>query len=568
MAKPLRVLLVDDSEDDALLLLRELRRGGFDADSRRVDTPEEFEQALGENRWDIVITDHNMPRFSSAAALAAVRERDTDVPVIIVSGSIGEEIAVAAMRSGANDYIMKDNLARLVPAINRELREVENRRAHRQAESMIRHLDSHDALTGLANRKQFDQRLQHLLDMAKGEGSSHGLLYVDLDQFKVVNDTCGHFAGDQLLKALAQVLKEPMRDSDMLARLGGDEFGVLLETCPLDRAERIAEGILRAVKEFRFEWAGKVFVPGASIGLVMVTAESESINELLSAADVACYTAKDLGRNRVHVYRSDDADLARRRGEMEWVTRINNALENDRLVLFSQRIVRVVPDGTPDNYEFLVRMRGEGGEILPGAFIPAAERYNLMPAVDRWVVDAAFRHVAACAAHHGVERIGTAFINLSGASLSDAGFLAYLLDKIGEHRVPAGAVCFEITETAAIANMKTAVDFIRQVRDAGAHFALDDFGMGMSSFGYLKSLPVDYLKIDGEFVRDVATDPVDEAIVEAINRIGHAVGLRTIGEHVESPDTLPLLARIGVDFAQGYGIQRPEQVITPGGARP
>ncbi len=566
MSERLRVLIVEDSEDDAMLVLRELRRGGFDPEMERVDNQDELRRALRQRNWDVVITDHNMPGFSSEAALETVKETGLDVPVIIVSGSIGEDIAVAAMKTGAHDYIMKDNLKRLVPAIERELREVETRRAHRMAEETIRHMAYHDALTGLTNRHEFERRLRRALYHAQEEGAQHALLYLDLDQFKIINDTCGHIAGDEMLKQVAVVLQQPIRETDTLARLGGDEFGVLLENCPQDRAEAIARALLQEIRDFRFVWQDKTFALGVSIGLVMITGDGKTLTDVLSAADMACYAAKDRGRGRVHVYSDNDADLAQRQGEMQWVARINHALEENRFELFRQCIVPLAgQDDGAVHCEFLVRMRETDGElVLPGAFIPAAERYNLMPALDRWVIDAVFRHVA----QHGPPVAGAngrtlCFINLSGASLSDDTFFAYIRDKLDEYRIPRGTVCFEITETAAIANLGTAVEFIQEIREAGCLFALDDFGSGLSSFSYLRTIPADFLKIDGIFVRDMVEDPMDAAIVEAINSIGHVAGLRTIAEFVESAAIRERLRAVGVDFAQGFGISAPEPLARP-----
>ncbi len=565
MATPLRVLVVEDSEDDALLLVRELHRGGFSPSIRRVDSRDDLITALSDEAWDLVITDHNLPGFSSALALAAVQETGQDLPVIIVSGSIGEDIAVAAMKTGAHDYIMKDNLTRLVPAIQRELREVETRRAHRKAEETIRHMAYHDALTGLTNRHEFERRLRRALSSTHERDTQHALLYLDLDQFKIINDTSGHVAGDELLKQLAVVLQGPIRESDTLARLGGDEFGVLLENCPVDRAMKIAEGLLQAIKDFRFTWRDKTFALGVSIGLVAVKDDGKTMTDVLSAADMACYSAKDKGRSRIHFYSDDDAELAQRHGEMEWVSRINLALEQDRFVLHKQCIIPLGRHGaTAQHCEFLVRMLADDGSlILPGAFIPAAERYDLMPQLDRWVINAAFSHVAESlvGGNSSEEPQGTCFINLSGASLSDDNFFAYIEARLEEYEIPRNLICFEITETAAIANLSKAVGFIEGIKDAGCYFALDDFGSGLSSFSYLKTIPADFLKIDGMFVRDMLDDPMDNAIVEAINSIGHTAGLLTIAEFVETPAIKDKLRAIGVDYAQGFGIERPKPLV-------
>jgi len=556
MATPLRVLLVEDSEDDAELLLRELRRGGYLPEHRRVENDHDLQSALEHESWDVVITDHNLPGYSSVAALGTVRRSGLDIPIIIVSGSIGESIAVEAMKNGAHDYIMKNNLARLVPAITRELRETRNRVAHRRAQETIRHLAYHDSLTGLSNRLDFESRVQRALRLA-GQGVVHALLYLDLDQFKIINDTCGHEAGDELLRQLAVLLRGPIRDADTISRLGGDEFGILLMNCSMDHALQIAERMLHIVKDFRFVWQDKTFVIGASIGLVVLDDSMLTLSDVLRMADMACYVAKDKGRNRVHVYRADDAELVQRHGEMQWVARLNRALEENRFVLFRQ-CIESLTDEADRHCELLLRMLDDEGQcILPGTFIPAAERYNLMPALDRWVVRNAFirlqeRRHTGCGGDQP-----TFFINLSGATVSDDQFADYVTQQLKSTGLEPSLVGFEITETAVIANLASATRFIEQVREQGCRIALDDFGSGLSSFSYLKSIPADYLKIDGSFIKDMLDDPMDHAIVEAVNQIGHVAGLKTIAEFVESNEIGRRLREIGVDYVQGYAIHRP-----------
>ena len=563
MDSPLRVLLVEDSEDDSRIMERELCRHGFALQLLRVEEKTQFTSALKQPGWDLVITDHNLPCFSSDDVLKAVHDSGLDLPVIILSGTIGEDAAVAAMKSGANDYIMKGNLARLVPAIERELREAARRREHRKAEATIRHLAFHDPLTGLVNRHRFEQRLAEFLRDAQNRDVSHSLLYMDLDQFKVVNDTCGHVAGDELLKQVALLLQSNVREKDTVARLGGDEFGILLESCPLDRAEKIATNLLHAVNDYRFIWTGKSFAISSSIGLVGISAASTSLAELLGKADVACYAAKDLGRNRIHVFQTDDEELSRRQGEMHWVARINWALERDSFILYEQNIFSLTGNAAPGYCEVLLRLEDEDGNLVaPGAFLPAAERYNLAPAVDRWVVGRLLKlleHSDRASAAHPVKF----FVNISGATLNDVGFYEFVHAQLRETGVPAALLCFEITETAAIANLSRAVSFINSIRAEGCQFALDDFGAGLSSFSYLKALPVDFLKIDGGFVRDIAKDPLDRAIVEAINRIGHVLGLKTIAEFVEDEAIRETLCRMGVNYAQGFLEHRPEPLLLP-----
>ncbi|MHB1240639.1 MAG: EAL domain-containing protein, partial [Gammaproteobacteria bacterium] len=417
---------------------------------------------------------------------------------------------------------------------------------------------THDPLTGLINRREFEVRLEQALDSAQTLQREHALCYLDLDQFKVVNDTCGHGAGDELLRQLAARLSSRIRETDILARLGGDEFGVLLEHCVLEQAARIADGLRSAVQEFRYHWQDKTFEIGVSIGLVPLGPVSMTLSEALSAADSACYVAKDQGRNRVHVFQAGDSALARHHGQMQWSQRIRQALNEDRLQLHIQPYRMVTPsrglDARPA--EFLLRMVGEDGAlILPREFLPAAERYHLMPDIDRWVVRAVFSVIAQ--GHPMVRDLTLCGINLSGQSLGDERFLDYVIAMLDEMDIPADRLCFEVTETAAIANLSHAVRFMSVLRGLGCRFALDDFGSGLSSFAYLKNLPVDYLKIDGAFVRDMVDDPIDHAMVEAINQIGHVMNMQTIAECVEDDTTLKVLRLLGVDYAQGYVIARP-----------
>ncbi|MBZ0091548.1 MAG: EAL domain-containing protein [Sulfuricellaceae bacterium] len=428
-------------------------------------------------------------------------------------------------------------------------------------EHQLLHQATHDALTGLVNRSEFEKRLMHLLESAQYSNLRHTLLYLDLDQFKVVNDSCGHVAGDELLRQLTRLMEEKVRESDILARLGGDEFGVLLENCPTEQALRVANTFLELVSGYRFVWQDKRFVIGVSIGLVELRSGSvDTIEKALIAADSACYLAKDSGRNRIQIYQPGDAELAHRSLQVDWVSRLNKAFEEDRFLLYCQAIVPIdFCSLEGDHWEILIRMVDEdGGLVPPGAFIPAAERYNLMARMDRWVIG---RTLAVYESKYGArsgKKLGTFSINLSGASLCDDTLLAFIKEQFERHAVPPQLICFEVTETAAIANLTKAMLFIKELRDLGCRFALDDFGSGMSSFAYLKNLHVDYLKIDGAFVRDMVEDEVDCAMVEAINRIGHVMGIQTVAEFVENDAILQKLKDLGVNFAQGYGLHKPE----------
>lgn len=417
---------------------------------------------------------------------------------------------------------------------------------------------THDSLTGLVNRAEFERRLNQLIEQSNADRTHHSLLYLDLDQFKVVNDTCGHVAGDELLRQITAQLSKGIRDADTLARLGGDEFGVLLSGCPMDRAMMIAEGLRQSLSEFRFAWQDKTFLTGISIGVVSLTGEGDHISRVLAAADAACYSAKDKGRNRVQAYLPNDTELAQRHGEMQWVSRLMRALEEDRLTLYCQQIrpaQRSVPAEL--HYEILVRMIDEQGQVTPPmAFIPAAERYNLMPTIDRRVVARTFQAAERLAAGRDAGVLTVLSINLSGASLNK-GFLRYVHEQFAIHRVPPRMICFEITETATISNLTRATRLIAELRNLGCRFSLDDFGSGLSSFAYLKNLPVDYLKIDGSFVKDMATDPIDRAMVKAIHDIGHVMGIKTIAEWVENDETIGMLRQMGVDYVQGFGVAMP-----------
>lgn len=420
----------------------------------------------------------------------------------------------------------------------------------------IEYQASHDALTDLVNRREFDVYIRQVVEEARQNQSEHALCYLDLDQFKVVNDTCGHLAGDELLRQLGDVLKQSIRHHDILARLGGDEFGVIMYECSLTQALGVSEKLRNVIRDFQFGWEDRCFSIGVSIGVAVISSTSGNAGDILKEADAACYAAKEKGRNRVHVFSPDDEELAYRQGEMQWVERIQRGLEDDRFCLYGQLIAPIGEKNEGIHFETLVRYRNEQGvAIPPGAFLPAAERYNLAGALDRWVIKNLFAWLDN--KPEFLARLSICSINLSGLSLSDETMLTFIDQQFEQWQIPTQKICFEITETAAISNLTYARQFIDGLRDKGCLFSLDDFGSGLSSFAYLKNLPVDFLKIDGLFVKDILHDKVDRAMVESINSVGHVMGKKTIAEFVENQEILAQLDLLGVDYAQGYGIAKP-----------
>ncbi len=422
------------------------------------------------------------------------------------------------------------------------------------AEARLKHDASHDWLTGLPNRREFEQRLRRAVLSAQQHGRHHVLCYIDLDQFKLINDTAGHAAGDALLQQVRGRLTNEFRERDTFARLGGDEFGLLLEECTLSEASRIAETIVATLGEWRFVWEGRSLQVGASAGVVAITTQSESETQILSQADVACYTAKKNGRNRIVVY---GVEPSRDHAQIVVAATLKQAIEQNRFRLYCQPVVSLAREGSaaPLYYEILIRLLGEDGVVmLPDTFIPAAERFDLMAAIDRWVITTAFRMYA----DGGCASAGLQIaVNLSGGSLNTDGFAEFVGDQLTASGVPADRICFEITETAAIHNLDRTIQFIGEMKARGSRFALDDFGSGLSSFRYLRDLPADYLKIDGTFVTHVVDSPHDEAMVAAINEVGHALGITTIAEHAHTDAVINRLRYLGVDYAQGYVFAAP-----------
>ncbi|NEX17592.1 MAG: ammonia permease [Halochromatium sp.] len=438
----------------------------------------------------------------------------------------------------------------------------------RALERQLTYQAKHDALTGLINRREFEHRLAELINQLDDGPAQHLLCYLDLDQFKLVNDVCGHAAGDALLRQVANLLQRGLRSADTLAHLGGDEFGVILTNCPIDRGLEIVEGMRERVHALRFPWDDKVFGVGASIGVVPLSSALGNLADALGRADTACYAAKDSGRNRVHLYDPDDRELSLRKGQMKWVSRIQQALDEDGFRLFYQGIVPLdQQQDRSSHFEILLRMAAEGDEVLPpGAFIPAAERYGLMPEVDYWVVEHTLQWLSAYQTSGGAE-IKRCAINLSGATLGNDKHTARIRECLERYPVAPSRICFEITETAAMANLDQAKHFIEEVKQLGCGIALDDFGSGLSSFGYLRDLNVDLVKIDGSFVRELDGNEVHRAMVEAIVGITGVMGLKSIAEFVENAQVIEILREIGVDYAQGYYLARPRPLIDYPGTR-
>ena len=417
---------------------------------------------------------------------------------------------------------------------------------------------NYDNLTGLLNRRSFEHFLENSLLSARDKKVTSALLYLDLDQFKIVNDTAGYDAGDELLKQVAHLLRNAVSKSDYLARLSGDEFAILLQNCSLKDAAKVANDLLTLIKDFRFSWEEKLFDIKTSIGCAAITSDLVSNTDLLTKVDTACHIAKQQGRNRIHVYQDGDATYAKHHKQTQWIHRINHALEEDRFCLYLQPIVPIEgSDKSELHYEVLLRLLDEDGQAVPPfAFIPAAERFQIMPRIDRWVVQNTFSVLNELVSQVHDKSILLS-INLSGQTLSEDDFLYFIINELEHENILSESVCFEITETAVISNLDSAINLMSILKRKGCQFSLDDFGSGLSSFSYLKNLPVDYLKIDGFFVKEVVHDPINRAMVESISHIGRVMGIKTIAEFVEDDAILRALATIGIDYAQGYGIGRP-----------
>jgi diguanylate cyclase (GGDEF)-like protein len=443
--------------------------------------------------------------------------------------------------------------------------QIQNAHEHLQdrvhdATKLLRHQAQHDSLTGLVNRQEFERRLSIAVNDVKINHTQHIFCYMDLDQFKVVNDTCGHRAGDELLRQISLILMQRVREEDTFARLGGDEFGLLLSHCTVADALSLSEQLKEMVQEFRFIHDGRMFQIGISIGVVEITPNMNDLGDVTGFADAACYAAKENGRNQVHLFQPLDDEQLKRHLEMQWVSRINESIESNNFTLYCQAITPLQDESLPVFYEVLLRKIDEDGSlILPMMFIPSAERYHLMAKVDRWVINktfALFQEYAGRQQHQNF----LLTINLSGMSVGDLSLLDYLKEAFINYGVPPERMCFEITETSAIININNTIHLIKELQALGCKFLLDDFGSGMSSFSYLKNLPVDFLKMDGAYVKDITHNPTDLAMAKAIQSIAESMNIKTIAEFVESKDTLDCLKTMNVDYAQGYYINRPTPI--------
>ena len=550
MGKPLRVLIVEDSENDAELLLRELRRGGYEPTHERVDTAEAMNTSLDRQAWDIAFGDYSMPHFNGVAALKLLRGRGLDIPFIFVSGTIGEDTAVEAMRNGANDYIMKGNLKRLIPAVERELREAETRRAHTEAEKMIQHMAYYDALTGLPNRNMIYDRLLNAIRINADAGKSFALLLMDLDQFKEINDTLGHHRGDLLLQQVGLRLQAALRPSDIVARLGGDEFAVMLPLSGSGDAELVAQKVMKAL-EPPFMIEGLPVAVEASIGIAIYPDHGANPDSLMQRADVAMYAAKKTGSGFIIYDAEHDRHSPRR---LALMGELRQAIEHNHLFLHYQpkidlktrRIIGV---------EALARWKHpEHGFIPPDKFIPPAEQTGLIKPLTLWIFNKAQRR---CLAWRREGKQLTMSVNLSARNLLDPHLPDQLAKLMQTSSGASEGLELEITESAIMADPARALESITRLRALGIRFSIDDFGIGYSSLAYLKKLPVDSIKIDKSFVINMSQSQNDAIIVRSTVDLAHNLGLKVIAEGVENKDLWDRLSALGCDEAQGYYMARP-----------
>jgi len=563
-----KILFVDD-EENVLLGYRRALRGQFEIETES-DPWKALQRVDLYGPYAVVVVDMRMPGLDGMELLSRLKGLSPDTVRMMVTGYADQKTTMEAVNKGEVYRFLNKPCAQevLVEALHDGL--LQYTRIQTEKERLARstadvdeltrrlHFETHhDLLTGLYNRHAFERELCKCLEAHVREPLiEHSLCHLDLDHFHVVNDNCGQLAGDAVLRAVAELIVRRCRINDVVGRLAGDEFGILLQACPLEKATGIIDEIRRDLENMAFEWEGKLQEIRASAGLVSVTGQAEEVALLLSTAETACHVAKDLGRGRLHIAGPEDELLTERLSQAQWVAEVASALRDDRFQLFAQSIVPLRGGDTGPHYELLIRMPdSEGRLLLPGVFLGAAERFHLSSQIDRWVITAAAKWLAGNPRH--LSALSMCSINLSGHSIGDSEMLGLILKIFSEWSIPPSKICFEITETAAIARLNLALQFIRELREWGFRFALDDFGSGLSSFGYLKNLPVDYLKIDGMFVTHIDTDAVDRTMVRCVSEVAKALGIQTIAEYVDSAAILEVLKEVGVDFVQGFHIAKP-----------
>ncbi len=551
----LNVLIADDSEDDALLLVRELRKGGYQPQFERVETRPEMERALEQRHWQLIITDHNMPGFNSVDVLEMVKQSGLDVPVIIVSGTIGEETAVHAMKTGAHDYIMKDNLARLIPAIDRELRDADTRRARNQAEQALSHMAYHDALTNLVNRSMLHDKLEQALARARKDDTLLALLFIDLDRFKTINDTYGHTTGDMLLQSAAERLRGCVRRSDLIARYGGDEFVVVMENlASRNEAAAVAEAVIDAMlKPFRIN--NHDMYIGSSIGIVFSRDCDGRGETLIKKADVAMFRAKSLGRNKYQFYVADMADESDARNQLE--QSLYQALQRQELELYYQPQIHI-RSGRLRGAEVLLRWRHPTlGLVSPGQFIDLLEETGLVLPVGEWVLRTACEQWLAWHRENLIDADQVVSVNISSYQFKGADLVFSVGNILSDTELPAEMLDLEITEGTLMEDTQVSQQVLQTLKEMGVHLSIDDFGTGYSSLSYLKKFPIDCLKIDQSFVRDLSNNPDDAVIATAIIGLSHNLDMKVIAEGVENIEVLDFLAEQNCDMYQGFHYSQP-----------
>ena len=564
-----KILIVDD-EPHVLQGYKRALRKRFKIDTASAGT-EALEKITKDGPYAIVVSDMRMPGMSGLELLTTLKESDPEIIRIMLTGNADQKTAVDAVNKGkVFKFLTKpcssETMAETLDAGLEQYAQLqENREILEQSADDIKILtekinyqSQHDYLTGLLNRPAFELRLQHFLASAQDEGQEHALCHLDLDYFHVINDNCGHFAGDACLRQIGELLSSQQRSNDVLARLASDQFGLLLNNCSLDEAEGIASGLHELLNQFSFKWEKESFDVNTSIGLIPINRDSTSVASLLSTAETACYVAMGHGGNRLHVGKPNDQELTQRLNEAQWVTKVFNALKNNRFRLFFQTISSLGGNQeSGEHYEILLRLVDENEQyISPAIFMSAAENYYLSPLIDKWVI----KNVANWFSSHPeqLKILGVCSINLSGHSIGNQDILDCIYETFDGSGLPPGKFCFELTETAAIANFSTATAFMDTLKSRGFLFSLDDFGAGFSSFAYLKNLPVDYLKIDGQFVKNIHNNTIDRAMVKSINEIGKLMGKITIAEFVENREIMEVLEELNIDFAQGYFLSRPQ----------